>query len=259
MDNKASYWFIFYIDQLLLEKDGNNYTIPYQIEPPFILYEGVKVHTIYSRNGIEYKTFSIDRRIEDTDRYEMIPLRTSYDYIGEEFYKLAGKAVEILHWDRNTQYCSVCGEKTIQTTPITKVCKTCNIEIYPSISVAILALVRKKDKVLLVRARNFKGPFHSLVAGFLETGETLEECVAREILEETGLKVKDVTYFGNQAWPYPSGLMVGFIADYESGELVLQDEELVAGDFFMRDNLPELPGKLSLARKMIDWWIEDKV
>ncbi len=258
MDNKASYWFIFYIDQLLLKKDGNNYTIPYQIEPPFVSHNSANIHTIHSCDGIEYKSFSIDWKIEDTDYYEMIPLRASYDYIGEEFYKLAGKAIEILHWDRNTQYCSACGGKTIQTTPIAKVCKSCDIEIYPNISVAILALVRKKDTVLLVRARNFKGPFHSLVAGFLETGETLEECVEREVFEETGLKVKNVTYFGNQAWPYPSGLMVGFIADYESGELMLQDEELVSGDFFVRDNLPELPGKLSLARKMIDWWIEDK-
>lgn len=103
---------------------------------------------------------------------------------------------------------------------------------------------------------NFKGTFNSLVAGFLETGETLEECVAREVKEETGLEVKNITYFGNQPWPYPSGLMVGFIADYAGGEINLQDEELSSGDFYTRDNLPELPRKLSLARKMIDWWIE---
>lgn len=114
----------------------------------------------------------------------------------------------------------------------------------------------KKNSLLLVHARNFKGTFNSLVAGFLETGETLEECVAREVKEETGLNVKNITYFGNQPWPYPSGLMVGFIADYAGGEINLQDEELSSGDFYTRDNLPELPRKLSLARKMIDWWIE---
>ena len=109
---------------------------------------------------------------------------------------------------------------------------------------------------LLVAARNFKGRFNSLVAGFLETGETLEECVAREVKEETGLDVKNITYFGNQPWPYPSGLMVGFIADYAGGEITLQDEELSSGDFYTRDHLPELPRKLSLARKMIDWWLD---
>lgn len=117
-------------------------------------------------------------------------------------------------------------------------------------------LSKKEDSLLLVHARNFKGTFNSLVAGFLETGETLEECVAREVKEETGLDVTNITYFGNQAWPYPSGLMVGFIADYAGGEIKLQEEELSSGDFYTRDNLPELPRKLSLARKMIDWWLE---
>ena len=120
-----------------------------------------------------------------------------------------------------------------------------------------MELIRKGKEILLVHARNFKGTFNSLVAGFLETGETLEECVAREVKEETGLDVKNITYFANQPWPYPSGLMVGFIADYAGGELTLQDEELSSGAFYTRDNLPELPRKLSLARKMIDWWIEN--
>jgi hypothetical protein len=143
-----------------------------------------------------------------------------------------------------------------QKEDIMKRCPKCGREVYPSISTAILVLVRKEDSLLLVHARNFKGTFNSLVAGFLETGETLEECVAREVKEETGLDVTNITYFGNQAWPYPSGLMVGFIADYAGGEIRLQEEELSSGDFYTRDNLPELPRKLSLARKMIDWWLE---
>ena len=137
-----------------------------------------------------------------------------------------------------------------------KKCPNCGREVYPAISTAILVLVRKGDSILLVHARNFKGRFNSLVARFLETGETLEECVAREVKEETGLDVKNITYFGNQPWPYPSGLMVGFIADYAGGEITLQDEELSSGDFYTRDHLPELPRKLSLARKMIDWWLD---
>ena len=137
-----------------------------------------------------------------------------------------------------------------------KKCPNCGNELYPAISTAILALIQKEDSLLLVHARNFRGPFHSLVAGLLETGETLEECVAREVMEETGLKIKNIKYFGNQPWPYPSGLMVGFIADYESGEIKLQEEELSEGRFYTKDHLPELPRRLSLARKMIDWWIE---
>ena len=129
---------------------------------------------------------------------------------------------------------------------------------FPSVSPAILVLIRKDNELLLVRARNFKGTFYGLVAGFLETGETLEQCVKREVLEETGLSIKNITYFGNETWPYPSQLMVGFIADYEAGEIALQEEELCAAGFFSRENLPELPRKLSLARRMIDWWINQK-
>ena len=95
------------------------------------------------------------------------------------------------------------------------------------------------------------------MAAFLETGETLEQCVEREVWEETGLTIRNITYFGNQPWPYPSNLMIGFIADYAGGEIKLQDEELNSGSFFSKDNLPEIPHKLSLARKMIDWWLEN--
>ena len=113
----------------------------------------------------------------------------------------------------------------------------------------------KRRQYPAVHARNFRGTFNGLVAGFLEPGETLEECVHREVAEETGLHIKNLKYFGSQPWPYPSGIMIGFTADYESGEIKLQAEELNAGAFYTKDNLPEIPGKLSLARKLIDDWL----
>ena len=118
---------------------------------------------------------------------------------------------------------------------------------------------RGEDEVLLVHARNFLGNFHGLVAGFLEAGETLEQCVEREVMEETGLRIDHIRYYASQPWPYPSGLMVGFTADYVSGSIKLQDEELSTGAFYHRDHLPEIPRKLSIARRLIDAWIEGKV
>lgn len=146
---------------------------------------------------------------------------------------------------------------TEHKTPIMKKCPSCAYEIYPPISTAIIVLIRRGEEILLVHARNFRGTFYGLVAGFLEAGETLEQCVQREVMEETGLRVKNITYFGNQPWPYPSGLMVGFIADYESGEIKLQKDELSAGAFYSKENMPEIPRKLSIARKMIDWWLSN--
>ena len=255
VNDQPSWWFIFYEDKLLLEKKDGKYTIPCRTDSPVKIPQQTQPHPSGEVDKIPCQTFAIDEEMEETQQYVMIGLRASYDYIEEKLYKAAGKASQILYWDINSQYCSACGSKTVQTTSISKQCPKCKREYYPPIATAIIVLIRKGDAILLVHARNFRGTFYGLVAGFLEAGETLEECVQREVMEETGLKVKNITYFGNQPWPYPSGLMVGFIADYESGEIKLQDEELSAGAFYTKDNLPEIPRKLSLARKLIDYWI----
>ena len=150
----------------------------------------------------------------------MMDLRSSYDVLPWEEYNVGGKAFQILNWDKNSRYCPMCGVPTVQISPIAKKCPQCRQEIYPRISPAIIVLIRREDSILLVHARNFRGTFNGLVAGFLEPGETLEECVHREVLEETGLHIKNLKYFGSQPWPYPSGIMIGFTADYESGNQV---------------------------------------
>ena len=141
-------------------------------------------------------------------------------------------------------------------TAISKRCTQCGKEVWPQLATAVIVLIHRGDEVLLVHAKNFKSDFYGLVAGFVETGETLEEAVHREVMEETGIKIKNVTYFGSQPWPYPSGLMVGFNADYVSGEVRLQQSELSKGDWFSKNNLPTIPEKLSIARMLIDAWLK---
>lgn len=254
---EPAYWFVFCKDELLLEKNNGAYSIPYDATPPVTPDHGTTIHTIIAKDGTTCKAFAIAEPLKETGRYMMAGLRASYDLIPLFHYQAAGKAREIIHWDKTNRFCSACGTPLERKEEIMKKCPHCGKEVYPTISTAILVLIRKEDSLLLVHARNFKGTFNSLVAGFLETGETLEECVEREVREETGLEVKNIRYFGNQPWPYPSGLMVGFIADYAGGEIRLQNEELSSGAFYTRDNLPELPRQLSLARKMIDWWLEN--
>ena len=241
-----------------MNQEANGYRVPFGEEPPVKVPVGSTIHNIGDMEGIPCKTYTIHTPIpgDEAPLRQMMGLRASYDELPFEEYYKAGKAFEILNWDKNTRYCSSCGVPTHQISDIGKKCPECRQEFYPHISPAIIVRITKGDSILLVHARNFRGTFYGLVAGFLEAGETLEECVHREVMEEVGLRIKNLKYFGSQPWPYPSGVMIGFTAEYESGNIKLQDEELNAGAFYTKDNLPEIPRKLSLARKLIDDWLE---
>lgn len=252
------YWFLFFQNNLLLQKlsDGT-YTIPFSEEPP-LKPESHVMEISPMQDGKEVRTFFINTPVADNPDYEMCGLRQSFYKLTPELYRKAGKCYELLYWDHNSQYCGVCGAPMEMSTEISKRCTRCGREIWPQLSTAIIVRITRGDEVLLVHARNFKTAFYGLVAGFVETGETLEEAVYREVREETGLTITNLRYFGSQPWPYPCGLMVGFTADYVSGDVSLQMSELSSGGWFRRDNLPTIPEKLSIARMLLDDWIEQR-
>ena len=254
-------WFVFNSGQVLIEKKTGGYHIPVGTEPPTEVPIGSTVHLIGTLDGRTAKTYAIHHPVAGDEQSPcmMKDLRASFDVLPPEEYRMAGKAAQILNWDKNSRYCPMCGVPTVQVSPIAKRCPECRQEFYPRISPAVIVLIKKADSILLVHARNFRGSFKGLVAGFLEPGETLEECVHREVMEETGLTIRNLTYFGSQPWPYPSGIMVGYYADYAGGTIKLQVEELSAGGFYPKDRLPEIPKKLSIARQLIDAWIEGKI
>ena len=251
-----NYYFVFCKEELLLEKttDGG-YTIPLLEEPPVEVKLWTNVMNISPLNGTAVKTFRIDNPIADSERYEMCGLRKSFYKLPRPLYLKAGKCQELLYWDQNTKYCGVCGAPMRMDTDISKKCTECGKEIWPQLATAVIVLIHRDEEVLLVRAKNFRTDFYGLVAGFVETGETLEEAVAREALAETGVTITNIRYFGSQPWPYPCGLMVGFHADYVSGEIHLQRSEIAKGGWFRRDNLPQIPEKLSIARMLLDDWL----
>ncbi len=251
-----AYYFVFCKEEILLERLPNgSYTIPCGEETPTETSDKTNIIDVAPLGDMPVKTYRIDAPVTDNPRYEMCGLRPSYYKLSPELYQKAGKCEEMLYWDHNTKYCGICGGHMAWHTDISKRCESCGKEVWPSLATAIIVLIHRGDEVLLVHARNFRGKFFGLVAGFVETGESLEEAVHREVMEETGLTITNLRYFGSQPWPYPCGLMVGFHADYVSGEIKLQKEELAAGRWFTKDNLPEIPEKLSIARRILDSWI----
>lgn len=254
------YWFIFCKTDLLLQKQADgSYTIPCSEESPIELKPWTHVLNISPmEDGTEVKAFTIDTPFTDNPNYEMCGLRPSYYKLSRDLYLKAGKCHELIYWDQNTQFCGICGAPMKMSTDISKKCTQCGKSVWPSLATAIIVLIRRGEEVLLVHARNFKSDFYGLVAGFVETGETLEQAVHREVMEETGLTINHLKYFGSQPWPYPSGLMVGFTADYVDGEIHLQKEELSRGKWFTKYNLPTIPEKLSIARQIIDAWLEEQ-
>ena len=252
-------WFVFCKSDILLEKkEDGSMSVPCQEEPPVALKAWTAVHALTMPDGEKVYTYAIDSPVTGDVRYMMVGLRQSFAIIPEDQYLKAGKCSEILYWDSTTKFCGVCGGPMKLHTEISKRCTCCGKEVWPQLATAVICLVSRGDEVLLVHARNFKREYYGLVAGFVETGETLEEAVVREVREETGISIRNITYFSSQPWPYPCGLMVGFFAEYEGGKLRLQQSELSRGGWFRYDQLPSIPGKMSIARKLIDEWVKRK-
>lgn len=186
-----------------------------------------------------------------------LPLRSLYGILDEDEYALAGYAKQLLHWRRISRFCPVCAASTeARAGDWGRVCPICSHVGYPPVSPAVLILVTDGPDRILLGHKEGWGTRFSILAGFVEPGESLEECVARETKEEVGLDVDTIEYAGSQPWPYPHQVMIGFTARLVGGEMRLQPEELDDARWFTRATLPELPGPLSLSRRMIDAWID---
>ena len=251
-------WFIFCNSELLLQKDSDGTCrIPESSTSPIDLPSDTIVHTIPPmEDGSDVRTCGVDTPVKK-DGYEMCPLRQSFFKLPLSHYLKAGKCREIVYWDKNTQYCGVCGNPMTMHTEISKQCTVCGKVVWPSLAIAVIILVHRGDEILMVQSRNFQGKYFGLVAGFVETGESVEEAAVREIREETGIEVKNLTYARSQPWPYPSVLMIGFTAEYASGDIRLQYSELAEGGWYHRDHLPQLPGEMGVARQMIEQWLQE--
>ncbi len=258
-DPTKSPWVLgFSRNKLIMTKREGKLYIPGKSDLGKILPEDEKMLYMGSYEGhdcyciILKEDFNLPEDMELVERREMTPLS---DDAG--LFLLAGAAHHILHWSMMNQFCGRCGHKNEdKKDERAKVCPNCANLVYPRISPATITAVFRDDQILLAHNRNFRPNFYSLIAGYVEAGETLEQCVEREIFEEVGIKVKNIRYFSSQPWSFPDALMLAFTAEYESGDINVDQEEITDAAWYSRYNLPVIPTTDSIAGKIIKWYQE---
>lgn len=255
-----NYWFIFQNERLLLLKNNDGYNIPTnttlaQLEPYLL-----RQHFLGSFNNVNCYVAEIDSTVSLSDEIVSIPLRKAFELIGIDWYVAAAKAHSILNWDKNHQFCGRCGNTTIHKPgTFERVCPVCGLSLYPRISPSIIVLIRNGDKILMSRSPHFPPGAYGLIAGFVEAGESIEDAVHREVREEVDIKIKNLRYFGSQYWPFPDSLMIGFTADYASGEIKIDANEIEAADWYDYNNLPGRPSSsVSIAGKLIEQYLRER-
>jgi NAD+ diphosphatase len=199
--------------------------------------------------------FALPLDAEPAPPFVTLGLRGLFGRFDEATFAVAGRALQIAGWAETHRFCGRCATPT-ERDPKERClrCPRCALAMYPRVSPAIIVLVRRGDEALLARSSRFPVPFFSTLAGFVEAGESLEETLHREVREEVGIEVDRLRYFGSQPWPFPHSLMVGFTAQYVSGELRPDPTEIAEAQWFLPSALPTVPPRLSIARALIDAW-----
>lgn len=255
--DEPSWWFAFLKDRLFVLENEGKLSIPCVKDLAEFGLNPVRKQYLGELDGKSCYSAELpdDESLKETKIF--IHLMSCFEQMGEEIFGIAGIATQVVSWDRSHQYCGVCGTPTKdKSDERAKACPKCGMHHFPRLSPAVIVAVTKEDKLLLAHSGRFRGKFYSVLAGFVEPGENFEECVEREIMEEVGIKVKNIRYFGSQPWPFPNSLMVGFTAEYDGGEITVDDVEIKDAKWFNANELPLIPGKISIARKLIDWFVE---
>ncbi|MBO5763495.1 MAG: NAD(+) diphosphatase [Lentisphaeria bacterium] len=236
-------------DRLLTRRqaDGSLRLLRY---PDFPLTDAVAVGTL---SGALCAAALLREIPAETDPEDWRELRGALQALSRPERMAAARALELLRWRQRRQYCGMCGSMTEDDgVECARRCSSCGALFFPVIAPAVITLIHRGDQILLAHNRKFAGNIHSLIAGFVEAGESAEDAVRREIREEVGLEVTNIRYFGSQCWPFPNSLMLGFEADYSSGTVTPDGSEIVHADWYGIGDLPEIPRSGSIAREMID-------
>jgi NAD+ diphosphatase len=222
-------------------------------EVRFLAPEPVRQHFLGYWHGKPCYARELDHSTDlGSPQYQSGNLYQILGRVSEEIFALAGRAQQLLAWERDNRFCGSCGG-TMESHHLERAmtCQPCSSMVYPRLAPCIIVLVTRGEDLLLARNANFPIKMYSTLAGFIEAGETAEECLAREVKEEVGVDVDNIRYFKSQSWPFPNQLMLGFFADYAGGDIVCEDEEIAEAYWFKPDNLPTIPPIHSISGQLI--------
>jgi NAD+ diphosphatase len=276
-DNSDSFCFAFKNRELLLVGDEGNYRLPLMKEMEKLDFSGIRTQYLGELRDISCYSMELNASINSDESVSGDPFKpesTAADvcklsentcFVGlrelngileETLTALAGKAVHIMEWDKNTLYCGRCGSETsLKEAERAKMCPECGFTSFPKISPAIIVMIEKEDKLLLARSPHFPKGRYSIIAGFVEPGESIEQAVVREVMEEVGINIKNVKYFGSQPWPFPDSLMIGFTAEHAEGDIQIDGVEIEDAGWYTKDDIPNIPGTHSISGQLIQHFI----
>jgi NAD+ diphosphatase len=248
-------WFLFQENRLLVHQHADHALIPSALYPADL---GICATGPIFLGLLNHRPCFAARLKDEpvSGSWILKSLRGLFSALDEDLFWVAGLGYQLLDWAHTHRFCGRCGTATTDKTDERgKLCPACRLVNYPRVSPAIIVAIVRGQSILLARSPRFRAGMFSVLAGFVEPGETLEDCVRREVGEEVGIQVSDIRYFGSQPWPFPNSLMIGFTANYAGGEIVMAPGEIVDAGWYRADNLPPVPDKISMARKLIDWFV----
>lgn len=252
----SGYWFIVHGGKLLIRR-GDVPQLPPPDAPPVLAARSHAIHYFGDYDGRPCRVLVIEPAESasepETGEFEWRGLRSLFGVLPDAELGLAGRALQLAEWTRTHRHCGCCGARMErQPGERAMLCPQCGFTAYPRIAPAMMVLVRKGNRILLGRAPHFVPGVYSALAGFVEAGESLEECVHREVQEEVGITIANLRYYRSQSWPFPHSLMLAFIADHAGGELQPNPAELSDARWFALDELPKLPSPISISRALIE-------
>ena len=257
-DQGQSLWFAFQGERLLVFEDGT-VRVPLADSPEELDLDIRFRWEIGNLDGHACWAVEVDPDAGPPAGLEFRDLRSFFFGVDEDFFGMAGRAKQIVGWHTTHRFCGRCGGETERVPgELAMRCTRCGMMHFPRLSPAAIVLVKREDQILLAHSPGFPQGLYSVLAGFVEPGESIEEAVVREVCEEVGIEVTNVRYFGSQPWPFPNSLMIGFTADYTGGNLAPEPGEIEDAGWYTADGLPQLPPKISIARAMIDDFVKQQ-